>query len=366
MLAASNESSKITVDFTSSVGLSDFLTSHRISIAVSTYQSGNLFLIGPAPNDALHVKSVVLERPMGLCVSGDSLFVGGLYQVYRFNNVLPPGVRHEGADKLYTPTVSWTIGEVDCHDLTVESSGRIVFVNTMHSCLATVSLEESFIPLWKPPCISKLEPEDRCHLNGLALRDGKVRYATAFSRTDTSSGWREDKDHKGVVWDITTNQVVVENLSMPHSPRWHEERLWLLDSGSGSLGFADLAQEFFTPVLKIPGYLRGLTFQGSYAFVGSSVPRDKSSIEDARVLAQLAAEKREAYCGLFIVDLQSGELVHWIRITGDIQEIFDIAVIPNVQAADGIGLRDERIKYVLKLGQEPSEGTRSTQARISR
>ncbi len=357
MLAASNDSSKITVDFTSSRGLSDFLTSHQISIAVSTYQSGNLFLIGPAPADGLHVKSVVLERPMGLCVYADSLFVGGLYQVYRFNNVLPPGVRHEGADKLYTPTVSWTTGEIDCHDLTVESSGRVVFVNTMHSCLATVSLEESFIPLWKPPFISKLEPEDRCHLNGLALRDGKVRYASAFSRTDTSSGWRENKDNQGVIWDITTNQIVVENLSMPHSPRWHDENLWLLDSGSGALGFADLSKKAFCPVLKIPGYLRGLAFHGRYALVGSSVPRQNSSIEDARVLTQLAADKREAYCGLVIVDLQSGELAHWIRITGDIQEIFDIAVIPNVQAADGIGLRDDRIKYVLKVGAEPFNGT---------
>ena len=50
--------------------------------------------------------------------------------------------------------------------------------NTLFSCLAAASPTHTFRPLWRPPFVSRLAPEDRCHLNGLALRDGEPRYVT--------------------------------------------------------------------------------------------------------------------------------------------------------------------------------------------
>jgi hypothetical protein len=323
-----------------------------------------MFLLGPGENGTLRAKSVILERPMGLWTQGDSLYVGSYYQVYRFNNVLPPNVSHEGADRLYIPQVSWTIGELDCHDVVVEKTGRVVFVNTLYSCLATVSNEESFIPVWMPPCISELAPEDRCHLNGVAIRDGVIRYASTFSRSDTLSGWRENKTGTGVVWDIVSNKPVVEGLSMPHSPRWSSKRLWLLDSGSGTFGYADVVSKKFIPILELPGYLRGLAFFGKYAVVGSSIPRKNSNIDDAQVLKDLADKNEAAYCGLIFVNLETGKAEYSIRILGDVQEIFDVAILPGVQAPDGVGLRDERIQYILKVG--PSPGGRATRPATAR
>lgn len=347
-----NGSRQINIDFLSSKGLNEFLEAQRISVAVSTYQSGNVFLVGPGENEGLRVRSVIFERPMGMCAHGDSLFIGGLYQIHRLNNVLPPGVRHEGSDRLYIPHLSWTTGEMDCHDLVVERSGRVVFVNTLYSCLAAVSSEESFIPVWKPPTVSALAPEDRCHLNGVATRDGQIRYASAFARTDTSSGWREDKRGTGVVWDIASGEAVVEGLSIPHSPRWSNGRLWLLESGSGSFGYADLSSKTFRKILSLPGYLRGLAFHGKYAVVGSSIPRQKSNIDDAEVLQKLTERSEKPYCGLFFVNIETEQVEHFIRISGAIQEIFDVAVLPGVQAPDGVGMRDERIKCVLRIGAE--------------
>ncbi len=87
------------------------------------------------------------------------------------------------------PQLAYTTGDIDAHDLVVDKSGKVIFINTLFSCLATVHERYSFEPLWQPPFISKLAGEDRCHLNGLAMRDGEVRYVTTVSQTDIYEGW---------------------------------------------------------------------------------------------------------------------------------------------------------------------------------
>ncbi len=80
-----------------------------------------------------------------------------------------------GPDRHYVPRVAHTTGDLDVHDIGVMADGRIVFVNTLFSCLATLSPTHGFRVFWKPPFISKLAAEDRCHLNGLAMKDGAPR-----------------------------------------------------------------------------------------------------------------------------------------------------------------------------------------------
>lgn len=340
----------ITVDFTTSNGFTELLRSLNFSLAVSTYQTGNLFLIGPAAGEQLRVSSVVLDRPMGLAVEGESLFVGGLFQISRFNNVLPRGKVHEGADRLLTPHLTWTTGEVDCHDVVIEADGRIVFVNTLYSCLAALSSEHNFIPIWRPPHISGLAPEDRCHLNGVAIRDGRVRYASAFSVSDVKHGWKTKKDGTGVVWDLTTNKTVIDGLSMPHSPRWHDGQLWLLESSTGQFGRVNITTRKLEPVITLPGYLRGLTFHGSLAIIGSSLPRPGSDIDRDAFAKNVAARETSPSCGIFFVDTKSGKLLHFVRVSKDVQELYDIAVLTGCQAPEGIGFKDQRVRYILKIG----------------
>ena len=109
-------------------------------------------------------------------------------------------------------------------------------VNTLFSCLCTLHSSYSFVPRWQPPFISGLAPEDRCHLNGLAMDEGQPAYVTAVSRSDTVDGWRDRRGDGGVVIDVRTNQVVCQGLSMPHSQRLHRGELWVLNAGTGDLG----------------------------------------------------------------------------------------------------------------------------------
>lgn len=87
----------------------------------------------------------------------------------------------------------------------------------------------SFVPFWKPPFLTDLTAEDRCHLNGLAVVGGCPQYVTALGDTNTAAGWRLNKPHDGCVIDVPSGALVAHGLSMSHSPRWHDGRQWLLN-----------------------------------------------------------------------------------------------------------------------------------------
>src|SRR5687767_12699015 len=173
--------------------------------------------------------------------------------------------------------MAWTTGDVDAHDVTVDGQGRVIFVNTLFSCLATVSEKHSFVPLWQPPFVSKLAAEDRCHMNGLAMENGKPAYVTAVAKSDAHEAWRDHRKDGGIVMDVRRNEIVCEGLSMPHSPRVHGGKIWLLDSGNANFGYVDLARGKFEPIAFCPGYARGLTFVGDFAVVGLSKPRENKT-----------------------------------------------------------------------------------------
>src|SRR5262249_29478043 len=144
----------------------------------------------------------------------------------------------EGYDAVFVPQVAHYTADLDVHDLAYGADGRLVFGNTLFSCLAGASESHSFRPIWKPFFISRLAAEDRCHLNGLALKDGRPAYVTAVAETDLADGWRDNRVSGGVVIDVATGEIVCRALSMPHSPRLHDGRLWLLNSGTGEIGTA--------------------------------------------------------------------------------------------------------------------------------
>lgn len=329
MTTEETKNTKIDFAFTTSAGCSNFLMGLRSSVIVSTYQTGNVFLIGPSENDTLAISPIQLAKAMGLFYHSGSLWIGGHKSIYRFNNILPNGVVHEGHDRIFIPHVSWTTGDIDCHDIVRESSGRIIFVNTLYSSLCTTSEQSNFSLVWRPPSITEMAPEDRCHLNGVALRDGVARYASAFSQSNEKQGWKTGCRGDGVIWDIATNQPIARGLTMPHSPRWYSGKLWCLESGTGSFGYVDFVNERFIPIITLPGYLRGLGFIGEFAAIGSSLPRESSGIRLPELDESLAAKGTTQQCGIFFVHLPSGKLVHFVRISEGAQEIYDVALLPN-------------------------------------
>jgi len=341
---------KPSLEINASRQFTSWLAEQKLSLAFTTYQAGKLFFIGLKPDGKLSVFERTFERCMGLYASDSSLYMSSLYQLWRFENILQPGQTNNEYDALYVPQMSYVTGDLDIHDVVVGKDG-LVFVNTLFSCLAKVSESHSFVPLWKPPFISKLAAEDRCHLNGLALQDGKPRYVTAVSQSDAAEGWRDKRGDGGCVIDVESEEIIVTGLSMPHSPRWYRDKLWVCNSGSGEFGYVDLDAGKFEPVAFCPGYLRGCSFYGDFAVLGISKPRGNKTFSGLALDEQLNQKQVEARCGLLVIDLRSGDIVHSLRVDGIIDELYDVVILPGVCQPMAIGFKSDEIRRVLSVGE---------------
>jgi uncharacterized protein (TIGR03032 family) len=336
-----------------------WLAETGIGLAFTTYQTGKLFLLGLQPDGRLSVFERTFNRAMGLAAhespqGGRQLYLSTLYQLWRFDDALEPGRTHHGYDRLYVPQLAWTTGDLDVHDVGVLADGRPVFVNTLFSCLATPDEATSFRPLWRPPFVSRLAAEDRCHLNGMAMADGRPAYVTAVARSDVADGWRDRRSDGGVVVEVGTGEVVMQGLAMPHSPRLHDPgtgtKLWLLDSGTGRFGHADPATGALVPVTFCPGYARGLACHGRFAVIGLSRPRDNKTFAGLPLDAALEKRGAVARSGLLVVDLLTGDVVHWLRLDGIVEELYDVAILADTHRPMALGLKTDEIRRTITIG----------------
>lgn len=334
-----------------SAGLSSFLKAQNISLAFTSYQTGRLHLVGHGMDGKLALHLAVYPQAMGVTGDQHRIYLGTLTQLVRLENVLAPGQIANGThDKLYVPRNMQTLGNIDFHEVGVRDNGAVVFVNTRYSCLCEPSLTHSFKPIWQPDFITRLAPEDRCHLNGLAMRDGRPKYVTAACRSDLANGWRERRHDGGVLIDIENDTVIAEGLSMPHSPRWHDGKLWLLNSGTGELGWVDLDTESFHPLVFCPGFPRGLSFHGDFAFVGLSKPRN-GRFEGLSLDDRLKQIDADAWCGVQVISLSSGAVVQWLRFESEITELFDVCVLPGVRNPLTLGPESLEIQDFITIEQ---------------
>ena len=339
---------------TSSRHFADWLGKTGHSIAFTTYQAGKLFLLGLKPDGRLSIFERSFARSMGLAVSGDgrTLALATQFQIHRLDNLLSAGdIGSDGFDAVYAPHAGWVTGDLDVHDVGFGADGRPIFVTTLFSCIATVSDSHSFKPIWTPAFISRLAAEDRCHLNGMAMEGGKPRFATAVSRSDVADGWRDRRTDGGIVIDVDSQEIVADGLSMPHSPRLRDGRLWLLNSGTGELGFLDPSSSRFEPIAFCPGYARGLAFLGNHAIVGLSLARENRTFSGLPLDEALKARDTEARCGLAVFDLTRGDMVGWVRIEGVVRELYDVAVLPNVRRPSLIGLKSDEVRFVISIDE---------------
>lgn len=337
------------LEITSSRLFPVWLGAQKASLIFTTYQVGKVFTIS-ASEGKLQVSERTFPRCMGIGVSEDrnTFWMSSLFQIWRFENSLGKG-SFEGFDKVYLPQAAYTTGDLDIHDIIVGKSGKPVFVNTLFNCLATSSETHSFRPLWKPPFISRLVPEDRCHLNGLADIDGEPAYASMVGTADVIDGWRSHRTSGGVIMDVRTNEIVCEGLSMPHSPRWYKGELYLLEAGTGYFGKVNFATKSFERITFCPGFLRGLDFIGNYAVVGMSSMRKNSNFKDLPLEDNLKGVKAEAKCGLHIINLETGAVEQWVRIEGVIEELYDVRVLNGVMKPLLIGTKKDEIRTMVSI-----------------
>ena len=326
-----------------------WLAGQNASIAFTTYQGGKVFFIGLNERGELAIFNRSLARVMGMAVHEQTLWIATLWQLWRFENVLKPGEMHGAYDRYYVPQLAYTTGDIDVHDVGVGADGRPIFISTLFSCIARPDPKYSFNPIWKPPFVSRYAAEDRCHLNGLAMRDGQAAYVSCVGRSDANEGWREHRRAGGLIIDVASNEIVCSGLSMPHSPRWHNGTLYVLNAGTGEFGRVDLQTGQFIAIAFCPGFLRGLSFIGDYAVVGISKQRKESTFSGLMLDENLAKRGIQARCAVQIIDLKRGDIAHELRLDGAIEELFDTAVIPGARNCGAVGFVSDEIRHMLFL-----------------
>lgn len=340
--------------------LPQLLTHLGASVLVSTYQAGKLIVVR-ADDGVANTHFRNFDTPMGLAYSGGRLIVGTRTQVWEFRDqppvaakLDPPG-RH---DACFLPKTTHHSGQIAGHEIAFAGDGEVWLVNTRFSCLCTLQSAYSFVPRWRPPFVTALAPEDRCHLNGFAMRDGSPRYATALGATDSSAAWRANKAGGGVLMEVPSGRVIRGGLAMPHSPRWHDGRLWFLESGDGTLSVMDPNSGTTEVITRLPGFTRGLDFVGPFAFIGLSQVRESALFAGLPLTDRLPVEERK--CGMWVVDTRSGQTVAFLQFQAGVQEVFAVQVLPGMRfpellnedgdeiAANAFVLPDEALKDVPK------------------
>jgi uncharacterized protein (TIGR03032 family) len=341
----------LNVSYSMSNGFVSFLNQQDIALAATSYQSGRLYLLSRNPKGGLMVNEQQFRKAMGLYVDGDTLLLATLANIYRLENMLKPGLWiNETYTHCYVPRTGHFTGALDTHDVAITADRQIIFVNTRFNCIAALSDRHSFRPFWKPDFISKIVDEDRCHLNGFALDEGELRFVSAVSKSNTVDGWRDRRDSGGIIIDAQSNEIICDGLSMPHSPRIHQDRLWIANSGTGEIGWIERAENGgsgkFHALAFCPGFVRGLAFVGNFAVVGLSRPRYQR-FEGLELEDRLKAADSEPWCGIQVIDISTGVCQNWFRIDGDIGELYDVAVLPHVGCAQSLhSLGDSAINLI--------------------
>lgn len=340
--------------------LAEIFAQLNLSLVVSTYQAGKVILVrydgppaahnGTANGQAgtLNTHFRAFQKPMGIAMQGQRLAIGGQKSVWELRNMpavarkLEPAGKH---DACFLPRRIHVTGNIDIHEMAYAADGELWLVNTRFGCLCTLDAEHSFHPRWRPPFLSAYAPEDRCHLNGLAMVNGRPKYVTALGATDTQGGWRANKASGGILIDVESDEILLRGLSMPHSPRWYNNRLWLLESGQGSLAWVDLERRTWHSVCQLPGFTRGIDFYGPLAFIGLSQVRETATFSGIPLVERLS----ERTCGVWVVNIESGQTLGFLRFEAGVQEIFAVQALIGTRFPELLEWDDERLaqSYIL-------------------
>ncbi|MFZ4504704.1 MAG: TIGR03032 family protein [Methylovulum sp.] len=320
------------------------------SIAFSTYQSGRLFLLGSSADGSLYAQERTVGTAMGLAINEKKLWIGCRDQIWCFVNTGPVRLHKQNYGALYLPRVGHMIGQSNTHDVLIDATFKgvtydFLYANTQFSCISTLDSTYNFRPIWRPDFISELKAEDRCHLNGICAQEGELAYATICGQYDTQLGWKAHQTGSGLIMDVRTNEVVCTGLSMPHSPRWYNGKLWVLNSGEGELGYVDFTTRRFVAVAQCAGFARGLAFIGDYAVVALSRLRlSKEGILNNINLSQRLQDRNTFQrCGLQVFDLKSNTLKHWLHISGVVTELYDVVYLPNIARPYTTGFNEPKL-----------------------
>jgi uncharacterized protein (TIGR03032 family) len=313
----------------SSPRLRQWLRARRICLALSTGESGKIITLGAGPS-GLTVFDVSCDSPGALLQAAGGLYVAACKRLWRFDDALTEAELHRGFDRLCLPSQCRPMGCIDIQDLATEESGRLLVATSLFNCIARMNSRGDLKPVWRPTFIDKIVREDRCHLTGFCLRDGAIAYVTVTAPSNEKAGWRQRQAGGGLVIDAATNRIVADGLTLPRAPRLYRDRLWVLESGTGSLGWVDLEKRRFERFVQVSGFPCGLRFVGDHALVMVSRQRGEAG----------------GAAGIHWINLKTGKTDHQLWLKGEISEAIDVAVIPGetVPRLAGLSLADSGLE----------------------
>ncbi|WP_220458603.1 TIGR03032 family protein [Vibrio diabolicus] len=318
----------------------------NISLVMTSYQAGQVIVIR-SDGERLDTDFKAFPRPMGLAVDEQRIVLGSWSQVlsYRRNDGLLSQPSRDGkADACFVPAASHVTGMINIHDIAWGDDGLWV-VNSSFSCLATLTPGYNFVPRWKPPFISELVAEDRCHLNGMAMKDGKPKYVSTFNQSDSKGAWRHERRLDGTIIDVDSNEILVDDLIMPHSPRYYRERLYFCESGRGLVHKFDPVSREKKVIANLQGFTRGLAFYGPLMFVGTSRTRKSERVSEL----PLNQECDETIAGVWVINLDDESIVGQLVFDGDIEQIYDIAILQGSAFPELLLWDDERVNNTFEF-----------------
>jgi len=327
----------------------DLLAEMGASLALTTYQAGKVLIVSAEGERLVHLPRT-FDTPMGLAVDGERMALATRQEIVLLANE----PRLAGSyprqphiyDALFVPRSVHFTGALTVHDLAF-AEGGLVGVNTLFSCLFELDPFYSFRPIWRPPFVGALAPEDRCHLNGLALEAGHPRFVTALGATDGAGGWRDAKERGGVIVDVPTGEIVLAGLPMPHSPRIVDGTLYALLSATGEIIAVDVERGQYDVVRRVDGFARGLAYHADHLFVATSRFREHHTFADL----DLPRDGR-AFCGVSVLHRDTGAFVGDLRFLRSCEEIYDVQVLPGRRRPGILGLADDTHRRALTTPEQ--------------
>jgi len=308
----------------------ELLQQLNCSIAISTYQAGKIVFISAKNENSLIQLPRNFEKAMGIAEDAekDKIAIACKDEVIVFKNSKDLATFYPKApnkyDALYLPRNTFHTGAIDIHDLNFGNNGELYAVNTLFSSIVKIDDNYNFTPFWTPPFIDKIASEDRCHLNGMAMQNGKPKYATAFNNGNTPQSWRDKVTESGIIIDVENNSIIAEGLAMPHTPRIFNNDLYVLLSAKGELVKVNTEDGTYEVIVQIDGFVRGMSLHKDYLFIGLSKLRKNSATFSKLPFAEKANE-----AGIVVVHLPTKSIAGKITYLTSLDEIYDIHILAN-------------------------------------
>ena len=156
-------------------------------------------------------------------------------------------------------------------------------------------------------------------INGISYSQYTLQYVTALAEDTVDIPWRNSaRESKGILFDAFNNQVIFDNLFLPHTPLVINNDVFFLNSGHGEICRWTIGSASYDVIANAGAWVRGMCqIADDYLVIGVSQGRNTGFPElTVNPLAQP---------GLFIVQISTGNLVEFESL--DVKEIFDLSIL---------------------------------------